>query len=154
MNNYYINKILEYSKNNNISKAMAYMHLVLVNKEDCLQYSDAIEIIYNRKKRLYKNLNKGGTIMLYEIVRQILDISEERKVDVGVASDMLKTEKPEIATEISLAFEQFRKYYTPITLFNKNNMEEQIKTICEYLEKDDYSQIDKYLEQYKDILDN
>ena len=46
MKNKYIDIILEYAKNNNISPAMAYKDLVLNDKDKCLQYSEAIEIIY------------------------------------------------------------------------------------------------------------
>ena len=46
MKNKYIDIILEYAKNNNISPAMAYKDLVLNNKDNCLQYSEAIEVIY------------------------------------------------------------------------------------------------------------
>ena len=41
MNNKYIDIILKYAKNNNISPAMAYKDLVLKDKDECLQYSEA-----------------------------------------------------------------------------------------------------------------
>ena len=50
-NNKYIDILLDYAKEHNKSPAMAYMDLVLKNKNKCLQYSKAVEIIY--KEKLY-----------------------------------------------------------------------------------------------------
>lgn len=48
MSDTYINIILDYARQNNKSPAMAYMDLVLADKEHCLQYSEALEIIYTQ----------------------------------------------------------------------------------------------------------
>lgn len=158
MKNKYIDIIIEYAKNNNISPAMAYKDLVLKDKDKCLQYSEAIEVIYKNnittEMCLYKNYLKEVQFMLYEVITKILDKSKEKGVDVLVARDMLIAEDNILeAGVIRSAYKKLSDYYTPITTFRRENKPELIKELCTLIEADDNKGIKSFLNKYEHFIE-
>lgn len=135
---------------------MAYKDLVLNDKDNCLQYSEAIEIIYNNittEMCLYKkNYLKGVQFMLYELVTKILDLTKENKTDVLTGADIAVAKYPEQAEAYRDASKKLSKYYEQITSFRRDNKPEKIKELCDLIESGNEAEIKLFLDKHEEYF--
>lgn len=69
--------------------------------------------------------------MMYERLVEILKISKDRNVDVGVACDMAKTENKD--KDYNEAFEFLRKNFNDITTLWTEGKTDELKKYCDTL---------------------
>lgn len=86
---------------------------------------------------------------MYELVKKILETSKEKKVDIGVAYDMIANQTS-YSDELKQAFKILRKYYEVITALRVNGKEADINIICKMAEKGNEIGIQHHIENLKD----
>lgn len=68
---------------------------------------------------------------MFEKVVKILEISKERKVDIGVAYDMARTENKD--TNFDDAYKALRENFDTVTRLWKAGKSDELKKYCETL---------------------
>ena len=86
---------------------------------------------------------------MYNYVKEILDISKNKDVDISFAKDRLLAEKPTEKELILTAYECIDDYYNYITKFRRDNDEESIIQLCELVESNDNIALSKFLDDIK-----
>ena len=85
---------------------------------------------------------------MYALVKEILDTSKEKKVDVVTARDMvIATAKNQDKTRE--AYSIISKYYDLITFYRRNDDEAGIKNVCALYEANNTKEIDGIINKLK-----
>ena len=85
---------------------------------------------------------------MYELINKIMKAAEEKKVDIGVAYDMLTADEG-YNDELNKASKFLNKNQVAIFKLRNKGLEDEIKAICEM--SDDKDKVRKYiLKLYED----
>lgn len=84
---------------------------------------------------------------MFEIISKIIEKSKTKKVDIGVAYEMIATEEGR-TDELKEGFEFFRREYTVITTLNRNGNVEELKKVCELANEKEA--LAEYIEELKE----
>lgn len=87
--------------------------------------------------------------MLYEAVKKILDVSEEKELDILVSRDTLIAENRANEKEYTEACEVIKSYYKYITGNRNEGNEEAIKELCSLYEAGKKAEIKIKLKEYE-----
>ena len=85
---------------------------------------------------------------MYALVKEILDISREKKVDVLVARDMVVASGKEYE-EVKAAYAIIHKYYEVITFFRRSDDEANIEKICTLYAEGKEDELKAFVEEVK-----
>lgn len=86
---------------------------------------------------------------MYELLKKILETSKEKKVDIGVAYDMVANEMG-YTDELKKAHKFIDKHYEVITTLRVKGKEADINIICKMAEKGNEIGIQHHIENLKD----
>lgn len=86
---------------------------------------------------------------MYTLVKEILDTSREKDVDVVTARDMVMANKKEI-DDVKNAYAIIDKYYDVITFFRREDDENNIEKICNLYTEGNKKELKAFVEKIKE----
>lgn len=95
-----------------------------------------------------KDLIKREEFIMYTLVKEILDTSREKKVDVLVARDMVVASGKE-HEEVNAAYAIIHKYYEVIAFFRRSDDEANIEKICTLYAEGKEDELKAFVEEVK-----